>query len=77
MNFAILDDETIDTTIDVDVDELCTITVANNPSIRPAIGFERIVPSLNALPVIFPLRKQKTNIKISITQCLTSNQTKS
>jgi hypothetical protein len=51
---SLLDDETIETTMDVDVDELCTITVANNPSIRPAIGLERIALSVNALPVILP-----------------------
>ncbi len=51
---CLLEDETIDTTIDVDVDELCTITVANNPSIRPAIGLERIAPSVKAFPVILP-----------------------
>lgn len=50
----LLDDETIDTTIDVDVDELCTITVANKPNIRPAMGLDRIAPSVNALPVILP-----------------------
>ena len=50
----ILEDETIETTMDVDVDELCTITVANNPSIRLAIGFERTASSVNALPAILP-----------------------
>ncbi len=60
----LLDDETIETTIDVDVDELCTITVANNPSIRPAIGLERIASSVNALPVILP--KLKIQISISM-----------
>ena len=53
----LLDDETIDTTIEVDVDELCTTTVANSPSISPAMGFERTAPSLKALPVILPASK--------------------
>ena len=50
----LLDDETMDTTMDVDVDELWTMTVAKRPSIRPAIGFDRTAPSVNALPVILP-----------------------
>ncbi len=49
-----LEDETIDTTIDVDVDELWTITVANRPTINPAIGFERMAPSVKTWPVILP-----------------------
>lgn len=47
--------------MDVDVDELCTITVANNPSIRPAIGFERTAPSVKAFPVILPSFIKKTS----------------
>ncbi len=73
---SLLDDETIETTMDVDVDELCTITVANNPSIRPAIGLERIALSVNALPVILPnynLKKKSMN-KLFI---FTSYKTKS
>jgi hypothetical protein len=41
----LLEDETIETTMDVDVDELWTRTVANKPSINSAIGFERMAPS--------------------------------
>jgi hypothetical protein len=43
----LLDDETIDTIMDVDVDELCTRTVANKPTINPAIGLEITEPSAN------------------------------
>lgn len=62
--FLLLDDETIETTIDVDVDELCTITVAKRPSIRPAIGFERTAPSVNALPVILPEQESMVSLLI-------------
>ena len=51
-------DETIDTTIEVDVDELWTITVANTPTIKPAIGLEKIEFSAKILPVILPGNKQ-------------------
>jgi len=40
--------------MDVDVDELWTITVANKPTINPAIGLERIAPSEKTLPVSLP-----------------------
>lgn len=53
-----LDDETIDTTIDVDVDELWTRTVVNNPTINPASGFDKTDPSLNTCPVILPWEKK-------------------
>jgi hypothetical protein len=65
---CLLEDETIDTTIDVDVDELCTITVANKPNIRPAIGLERIAPSVNAFPVILPPTSRKAELIISSEQ---------
>ncbi len=53
----LLDVETIETTIDVDVEELWTITVANNPTINPASGLERMAPSEKTLPVILPNEK--------------------
>ena len=49
-----LEDETIDITIDVDVDELWTRTVASKPTINPAKGFERTAPSVNIWPVTLP-----------------------
>jgi hypothetical protein len=47
--------------MDVDVEELWTRTVANRPTINPAIGFERIAPSPNTWPSILPNQKNKWN----------------
>lgn len=40
--------------MDVEVEELWTITVDKTPIIRPAMGLERIAPSANTWPVILP-----------------------
>jgi len=46
---------TIDTTIDVEVEELCTNTVASTPIMSPAIGLLNILLSLNTFPAAFPV----------------------
>lgn len=59
----LLDDDTMETTIEVDVDELCTTTVAKSPSISPAIGLESMAPSVNSLPVILPEKRFKEQVE--------------
>lgn len=45
---------TIVTTMEVEVDELWTMTVARTPSISPARGLDN-TPLLNALPAALPM----------------------
>jgi hypothetical protein len=62
-SIVLLDDDTMETTIEVDVDELWTTTVAKRPSINPAIGFESMAPSVKSLPVILPEKRCNAQVK--------------
>ena len=54
---------TIATTIEVDVDELCTNTVTRTPIISPAIGLLNISFSENALPAALPPRRRNAELR--------------
>ena len=77
-SIVLLDDETMETTIEVDVDELCTTTVARRPSINPAIGLESIASSVKSLPVILPKRRwnAKINTMFREEKCLPASKRK-
>ena len=44
----------MDTTMEVDVDEDCTRTVAKTPIIKSAMGFDKILLLVNAFPAALP-----------------------
>lgn len=48
--------------MEVEVDELCTITVANKPTMRPAMGLEKIAPSEKIFPVTLPVQTKRSNL---------------
>ena len=54
---------TIATTIDVDVEELCTSTVTNTPIMSPATGLLRISFSEKALPAALPPNRRKAELR--------------
>ena len=54
---------TIATTIDVDVEELCTSTVTSTPIIRPATGLLSISFSAKALPAALPPRRRNAELR--------------
>lgn len=56
---------TIDTTIEVVVEELWTRTVARMPIIRPATGLLRILFEANASPAAFPPSNRKALLRKS------------
>lgn len=51
------EEDTMLTTMDDEVLELCTNTVTNTPITRPATGFARITFSLKMSPAALPARK--------------------
>lgn len=51
------------TTIDVDVDELCTRTVAKRPMTTPATGFLITSLSWNTLPASLPPNKRNAELR--------------
>ena len=53
----------IATTIDVDVEELCTRTVTSTPIMSPAIGLLSILFSENALPAARPPSRRNAELK--------------
>ena len=53
------------TTIDVEVEELCTNTAARIPIIRSATGLERILLDAKASPVVFPPSNRKALLRKS------------
>ena len=54
IKYNLLSSAAMDTTIDVDVDEDCTRTVANTPIIRAAIGLDKILLFVKAFPAALP-----------------------
>ena len=62
-NNNLLPDETMATTMEVDVDELWTRTVANKPITTPATGFERTDFSVKTSPACFPPRRRNAELR--------------
>lgn len=59
----ILSAEIMETTIVVDVEELCTRTVASTPTINPATGLDNSTLFPNASPTAFPLNENSFLLK--------------
>ena len=59
----LLPEETMATTIDVDVDELCTKTVASKPITTPATGFDNTDVSVNTSPAFLPPRRRNAELR--------------
>ena len=51
------------TTMEVDVDELCTKTVARRPMTTPATGFASADSSVNTLPAVLPPRSRNAELR--------------
>ena len=52
--------ETMDTTMEVEVEELCTSRVASTPSITPAMGLLNRYVLLSASPAVLPAESKTT-----------------
>ena len=51
------------TTIEVEVDELCTKTVARRPITTPATGFASAESEVNTSPAVLPPRRRNAEVR--------------
>ena len=58
-----LPEETMATTMEVDVEELWTRTVASKPMTTPATGFERTEVSVKTSPACLPPKSRKAELR--------------